>query len=253
MPLVISDVNLSHAWGKAFLEAMNPGAGKLQLLVVSVNSPDGGAVIEDVNMRQAIDAELFRLKGLSTETVATTIFPNSLWNPNADRQQLYERYLRVLPTLEKIDQRNRFGLYFGRMVAFDSNQCNQLEQVISTYKKGNHRPTALQVAIFDPNRDHSHQRRKGFPCLQQVAFTLTGDGGLAVTGFYGAQHLFERGYGNYLGLYNLGLFMSHELGLRLTQMNCVASVALAKGGDIRKSDLEDLKQIVKDTLQRLDN
>jgi hypothetical protein len=248
IPLVINDVNLSHAWGKAFLEAMKPGVKKLVVLVVSVNNPGGGAAVEDCNLRRALDGELNRLKGFDTETVATTIFPRSMWNPKSDRQKLYDRYLRILPRLERMDRRNRFGLYFGRMISFDDAKCNQLEHIISTYRKGNHRPTALQVAVFDPNRDHSDQRRKGFPCLQQVAFALTGDGGLAVTGFYGAQQLFERGYGNYLGLYNLGLFMAHELGLRLTQMNCIASVALAKGGDIRKADLQDLMQAVNEAL-----
>ena len=248
MPLLFDDANLSYAWAKAFLEAMKPGTEKVVGLVVSVNSPDGGPAIEDCDLRQALDAELLRLKGFNTETVATTIFPRSIWNPKHDREQLYDRYLRILPTLEKVDRRNRNGLYFGRMISFDSAKCNQLEHVISTYKRGNHRPTALQAAIFDPNRDHTNQRQKGFPCLQQVAFVPTGDGGLVVNGFYGAQHLFERGYGNYLGLYNLGLFMAHELGLKLIQMNCISSVALAMGGNIRKSDLQGLKRVLSEAL-----
>jgi hypothetical protein len=48
---------------------------------------------------------------------------------------------------------------------------------------------------------------------------------LVVTGFYGTQYLFERGYGNYLGLCELGQFAAQEMGLRLVRMTCVAGFA----------------------------
>lgn len=257
-PIVIADINLSHAWGRAFQELMQPGEARLTDLVVSVASVDGGPPLEDYDLRQSIDDYLFRLKGFTTETVASTIFPRSMWNVDAPREQLYERYKRALPALKKADARNANGIYFERLINFgpdekgEKEKVNQLDHIITTYKPGsragNRRPTALQAAIFDPTKDHSHQRRKGFPCLQQVAFTRQGAGGLAVTGFYGAQYLFERGYGNYLGLYNLGLFMAHELGLRFTQMNCIAATAMAKGNDINKGELTGLLTIVKDAL-----
>ena len=59
---------------------------------------------------------------------------------------------------------------------------NQLQHVIDTYKLGNHRHSALQASIFDPSRDHTNSRRRGFPCLQQVAFGVS-DGTLELTGF----------------------------------------------------------------------
>jgi hypothetical protein len=79
--------------------------------------------------------------------------------------------------------------------------------------------------------------------MQQVAFAPYGNDELAVTGFYAKQYLFERAYGNYLGLCNLGRFVAHELGLRLTKVTCVAGVATM--GNIKKRDLEDLLQELK--------
>lgn len=152
----------------------------------------------------------------------------------------------MLPTIKKADPRNRNGTYFERMIAFgsdpgesDSGKINQLEHIISTYtERGNHRRSALQASIFDPAKDHTHQRQRGFPCLHQVSFIPLENDKLAVTGFYATQYLFEKAYGNYLGLHNLGRFMAHELGLELAQLNCIASVV--KRGDPTKGSLESL-------------
>jgi len=79
----------------------------------------------------------------------------------------------------------------------------------------------------------------GFPCLHQVCFTPIGTNGcegLAVTGFYATQHIFEKAYGNYLGLYRLGHFVAHEMKLRLVRMTCIS--ASARLGNVDKSEVE---------------
>ena len=90
----------------------------------------------------------------------------------------------------------------------------------------------------------------GFPCLHQVCFTpLGGNGreGLAVTGFYATQHVFEKAYGNYLGLCRLGHFVAHEMNLRLVRMTCIA--ASARLGDVDKSEVEPLADRVRAVLK----
>jgi hypothetical protein len=237
-PVIVSGTNLSHVWARAFLEVTKPGVTMISPLVATLFNPDGLDIQEDGDIRHALDCELLRTKGFNTETVASTIFPRSFWDPAKAREELYSRYLRVLPQLMKVKKSNRYGLYFARLIAYGPYQINQLEHVIATYKRGVHRRTALQASIFDPARDHTQEARRGFPCLQHVAFAPVAGGGLAVTGFYASQYIFERGYGNYLGLCNLGRFVAHELGLRLTQMNCVA--ATAKSGDVTKRELAEL-------------
>jgi len=146
-----------------------------------------------------------------------------------------------------METHNRYGLYFERLVAFGPQKINQLDHIIQTYRGGNHRRSALQASIFDPSVDHTNQRQRGFPCMQHVIFAPYGDHELAITGFYATQHLFERAYGNYLGLCNLGRFVAHELDLHLTQMTCVAGVA--KIGNVNKGDLRDLWRKLEDIMQ----
>ena len=187
--------------------------GEIAPLSVVIRGFPDGEPMEVAPIRELLDDALGAdEKALSCHEVANTIFPNSLWNPRADRQQLYERYRRIMPRVLR-DRRNRYGVYFQRLIAFGHDAAyeggvNQLEHIIQTWHGGNHRRSALQAAIFDPRKDHTNQRMRGFPCLQQVAFAPQAPEGLAVTGFYATQYIFERAYGNYLGLCRLGRFMA---------------------------------------------
>jgi len=239
--LSIQETNLSHAWAQAFLAATT---GEILPLIVSVTGFIDNQPIEDLSIRQALDQALRRNDQFVCETVASTVFPLSLWNPAMNREQLFQRYKDVLPTLKKLEPSNKYGLYFERLIAFGTppRNINQLDHIIRTYQGGNHRRSALQASIFDPSVDHTNQRQRGFPCMQQVVFTPCGNGEMTITAFYAIQHLFEKAYGNYLGLCHLGRFMAQELGLRLTRMTCIASVA--KMGDVNKSDIQELCQAI---------
>ena len=250
-PTLIKERNLSVAWGKAFLQVYE--AKEVAPLVLVVDSLDGGDPDEDFAIRDALEGELERRGDRSCHTVANTIFPITMWNSNVGREQLFQRYLRVYPRLRRLDRANKYGLYFQRMIAFGCDNegaggHNQLDFILNTWQRGNRRRTALQASLLDPRKDHRHQRQRGFPCLQQVSFAPTGTGGLAVTGFYATQYIVERAYGNYLGLWRLGQFMAHEMGLRLEQLTCIATPAKRDGS---KSELRPLAQSVMASLERL--
>ena len=246
--LTIEEQNLSVAWARTLLSVVE--AGEIAPLTVVIRGFDSGEPMEVAPIRQLLDDALGAdTKALSCHEVANTIFPISLWNPRADRQQLYERYRRVMPRVLQ-HRRNRYGVYFQRLIAFGHDAAreggvNQLEHIIQTWHGGNHRRSALQAAIFDPSKDHTNQRMRGFPCLQQVAFAPQGSDGLAVTGFYATQYIFERAYGNYLGLCRLGRFMAQEMGKELTQVTCVASPAKR---DKTKGFLQELAREVETLL-----
>ena len=131
----------------------------------------------------------------------------------------------------------------------DKDGLNQLEHIIQTWSTGNARRTALQPAVFDPHVDHTKQRQRSFPCLQPVAFAGDGIGELSLTGFYAIQYVFERAYSNYLGLYHLDRFMTHEMGLTLSQVTCIATPAVR--GAIPKYKHRLLAQSVSATPDRL--
>jgi hypothetical protein len=237
--LTVENDNLSIAWATAMLRLLDKGIEELSPLVVTILM-DGDEPKETAEIRQALDEEL-ELHGFSScATTANTIFPKSLWVPSAGYPLLFERYTRILPQLKQCREKNRcpnqHGLYFERMVAHGAGKVNQLQHIIETYKGGNHRRSALQVSILDPAQDHTHSRQRGFPCLQQVGFAPGADG-LTVTGYYPTQNIFDRAYGNYLGLCRLGLFMAHELNLKLVRLNCF--VGVGKLEKVNKGELNE--------------
>lgn len=243
--LLPTSSNLSIAWAQAFLKVMQRGVTELSPLVVTVDDIQDGVAAENAAIRDAIDKHLKALQLQSCHTVANTIFPDSMWNANAanDADLLFERFDRAWPRLSRCRANNR-GSYFRRLTAYQPNgsedAVNQLKHIAATYKKGNHRRSALQAAIIDPTRDHNDCRQLGFPCLHQVAFAPTADDGLVVTGFYATQFLMDRAYGNYLGLCRLGRFMAKQMDLEFRRMICIASIA--QRGTPNKSALQPLEK-----------
>lgn len=58
---------------------------------------------------------------------------------------------------------------------------NQLQHVVGLLRrKPRPRKSALQLACFDPAKDHTGQPVRGFPCLQQVSVAYDDAGRLAV-------------------------------------------------------------------------
>ncbi len=222
---MIEDDSISRAWVRALSSLLVPGVDALAPLAVTVRLNGEGSPPTVPTVGEAINEALrFRSKPLSC-TTANLIFPN-IWNPSRPRHELYERYLKMIPKI-RTEPLNRYGVYFERLIAHGPEGAprNQLEYIISAYASGNHRSSALQASILDPARDHTNQRRRGFPCLQQVSFLPDPVEGLTVTGYYATQDIIDRAYGNYLGLWRLGRFVAHEINVPFGRMTCVAATA----------------------------
>ena len=137
---------------------------------------------------------------------------------------------------------NGRGLYFERMVRYGRGPCdgNQLEWILSQFgSRAGVRRSMLQAATFDPGRDHVASAQLGFPCLQQVSFEPTA-AGLVVNAFYATQQIFDKAYGNYLGLAQLGAFMAHEMKKPLARLNVMVGVAKLERITKSDSDFEPL-------------
>lgn len=236
---VISAGNLSEAWALAFLRVARSQKREVGPLVVSIDTTFG--IRERQDIRSHLDSALISAGEFAIDTVASTIFPSSLWSRDQPRAALFERYKRIWPKVKKIPA-NRRGTYFRRFTAFGETGINQLDTVLSTWEEAKeasrgHRRSALQLAVLDPNIDLVHIPRLGFPCLHQVSIVPGSDGLLSITGYYATQTMFEKAYGNYLGLANLGAFVAHELRSPLTSITCVTSMGLAGQSDtITKKD-----------------
>lgn len=265
---MIFETNLSHAWGRIFLMMMDRSDRDLAPLVVSIEGFRDSRPVEDLRIRQALDLYLTRSGKFSCDVSALTIFPYKHWN-RAGRphyKELSDWYLNhFLVRLKARDQRNRNGTYFERMIAFQGARTkngkhifetkNQLEQIIRDWHRDRQHPkrprqSALQVACFDPVKDHTGQAVRGFPCLQQVSFAYDNSGGLAINAYYPTQFIFDRAYGNYLGLGQLGCFMAHELGLHLVRLNCF--IGRPELGNVTKTKLRGLEKIVREIIFNVD-
>jgi hypothetical protein len=238
-PILIEGTNLSWVWAEAVRKIQGKRGHTLSPLVISIHDYDAaGNPHEDPAMRQDLDTLLAAENEWDIETVAFTIFPERLWRiAGGDRAKLFDIYRRAFPKYQAMNrQLNGRGLYFERLTMFPGAPCNgnQLEFIIRQYsgRKGM-RDSMLQASVFDPERDHSSSARLGFPCLQHVSFVPTRDG-LVTNAFYATQQLFNKGYGNYLGLAQLGRFVAKECGMVPARLNVY--VGVAKPERIAKTD-----------------
>jgi hypothetical protein len=243
---IIFENNLSFAWMKIFHKILNSPGKEIYSQIVSVDLNDG--LNEEWSIKEILNQELDILGVNKIETVASTIFPKSLWNPKGDRQILYNTYLESWNKFQHYRANNR-GTYFQRLIAFNivrdiAEPINQLENIIKIWASGNHRRSAFQAAILDPKVDQRNTPYLGFPCLQQVAFLPHGHNGtegLEVVGFYANQAILEKAYGNYLGLCYLGQFMAAQMNLKLIKMTCISSVLKLQNGNKPVSYFKNLE------------
>lgn len=236
MATLIEVSNLSIAWRDAFLFVFKHT--EVSPLVVSIRDFENQPP-EDDTIKTTLSGYLTKFNRSSVSTTASTIFPWTFWNPDVSREEVYSRYESILPRLTRVPA-NRRGTYFGRLINYGDEGTNQLEKILTTYENKIRRRSAFVASLFDPNLDHTGTPYLGFPCLHQVCFAQVGKGALSVTGFYAMQHLFERGYGNYLGLARLGYFVAHAMGRTLTRCTCVASVGRFASSSRTKQDLRPL-------------
>ncbi len=229
-PLLIEDTNLSRAWGRIVQHVLAGSGKKISPLIVSLTgfSPTG-EVQEDHAVRAALDEALAAEDFWDIDTVAFTIFPERYWRlAQGDRKRLFEIYDDAAPRLQAMNPRNnRRGLYFERLTRYGAGPCNgnQLEWILQQHaSRTGVRQSMYQATTFDPARDHIPDAQLGFPCLQHVSF-VPASSGLIMNAFYATQQLFDKAYGNYLGLCQLGAFMAHEMSMPLARLNVTVGVA----------------------------
>lgn len=227
-PLLIDRQNLSEAWAAAFLHVIAHPGTLISPLIVSITGFKNNTISEDPTFRAAMDSALDRANEQSPHTVANTIFPESLWRlARGERKRLYQLYIDNLPRLKALaKRRNRRGFYFERLLRWSPrSDINQIEWIIERYNSSHAvRRSALQACLFDPERDHIPDAQLGFPCLQQLSFVPLGSR-LVLNAFYAKQSLFQKAYGNYLGLCRLGIFMAQQMGLEFERLNVTVGVA----------------------------
>lgn len=238
------ETNFSVAWARAFLAVSAKFGRELSPFLVSITGFHDSMIAEDEDLRHALDSVLDASGHQSIETVANTIFPESLWRRSGrNRTELFEQYLENLPDYIAMEpMKNRCGLYFARLIAFDidpatgarlphmpieltAHKGNQLEFIISKWQDGRQRRGMFQACVFDPVRDHTGAAQQPFPCLQHISLVPDERSGtLSLNAFYATQQLFTKAYGNWLGLARLAAFLAHEMGLHFDRLTCFVGI-----------------------------
>lgn len=258
-PRTIVGSGLSEVWARAFLHVVD--GGDSDCLIVAIRDFSGDLPSVDPRIADALDATLRTAEIPTIRQTALTLVPYDRWirTGKPDVAELSQWYLqKLLPRLKARCAQNRRGTYFERLISYSGTRINdgeagmvsvnQLAFVVSLWKRGveqGHRPrqSALQLSCFDPAKDHTGAPRAGFPCLQQISLTYSGPGTLEVNAFYPTEYLFDRAYGNYLGLCQLGHLLAHEMGVRFSAFTCF--IARPQIGSKCKGALADLIQVIK--------
>jgi len=242
---------------------MDARISPLSPAVLSIEWSSGDLPPEDPRIRTALDASLKQTIKRSCSSTASTIFPYRPWVRQgrpacSDFCAWYlDEYLPRHKARVKFAGGKISETYFERMIAFGASheqdgtctgkfveQLNHISRIWHRDAAKGRRPrrSALQVSCFDPAKDHTGSALSGFPCLQQVSFSYGDTGTLAVNAYYPTQYVFDRAYGNYLGLCHLGHFMANELRLKLVRLNCF--IGHPELGNVQKLKLRELEQTV---------
>lgn len=238
-PLLLTGKSVSEVYAKILIHILDHPGREIAPLVLSIDGFDQGYDIpEDLLVRTTLDALLKSKNKIDVEDVAYTIFPQRLWKmAQGDRAKLFQFYKMAFPFYQAHNRKvNGRGLYFERLTMYGRGPCegNQLEWMLGQYEnRQGVRRSMWQATTFDPGRDHNATALLGFPCLQHVSFVPTA-AGLVANAFYATQQLFDKAYGNYLGLAQLGAFIAHEMGIPLARLN--VNVGVAKLERITKTD-----------------
>jgi hypothetical protein len=237
--MVIEGHSVSEAYARMLLQILAHSGSEIAPLVLSVDGfgADYG-IPEDAQVRAEMDKLLAAKGKRDVEDVAFTIFPQRLWQmAQGSRAKLFEFYKMAFPFYRAQNrQSNGRGLYFERLTMYGRGPCdgNQLEWILSQYEsRPGVRRSMWQATTFDPGRDHDATAQLGFPCLQHVSFVPT-KAGLVANAFYATQQVFDKAYGNYLGLAQLSAFMAQQMKLPLARLN--VTVGVAKLERISKTD-----------------
>lgn len=220
--------------------------------VVRITDPTA----DDTGFRADLDRLRIARKHEPIETVASTLFPAALAAQAGDHAGLVARYRAAYPRLKRYPG-NAHGTYFGRLVAYPGAKRSEIDQVgkiISRLRKqaaGRGPMTAAYEAnlahpddvpaealVHAADRDNLY---RGFPCLNHCSFQLDRDGRVHGVALYRSQYMFERAYGNYLGLGRLLAYIADQAGLSPGTLTVLAGYAHLEGPII------DIRPLLSDT------
>ncbi|WP_410597241.1 hypothetical protein [Amycolatopsis sp. lyj-23] len=262
---VLRGQHCGQVWSQASDLLLAERDRKLLHLIVEIAEPG----VEDPAFRAIVDELLARRGYDPVQTVVNTVFPAALAASSSTPERLAQRYRSMYDRIKAERKINRFGTYFGRLVAHPTQKgpVDQLNRIINRLRmyghNGNHVATAYEGAIDVPEprteesevpgtsdglsseeatddlgacifNAYTDSMPLGFPCLSHVSFQHTGNR-LNAVALYRSQYMVQRGYGNYLALGMLLRYIAEAAGFLPGTLTVITGQAEAEGaaGDLR--------------------
>jgi len=226
-PIIICEDSFQIAWARAIV-MLKEHKWKAWNVVVQVNAP----AIFDVEIDSLLVEFARHHKIITPKHVAHTIFPQTFYKSDIDREQLYAKYWRFFEKVSQKSQKHGWGTYFERMISYNtsSGKIDQLGSIIDNINNRDIVYGAANVMVIPyPHRDRN--KIMGAPCLNYITVQVEKDSGVIgqkkinLMAVYRNHDFTKRTYGNYLGLCNLLKYISSETNSATGMLTCVSSHA----------------------------
>ncbi|RUU14181.1 hypothetical protein EOD23_01965 [Mesorhizobium sp. USDA-HM6] len=211
-------------------------------MVIDIANPVVGA--DRQNPKIAVIESFLSNTGKSVETVANTIFPQSLYF-RYGAPEFFDVFKDKV--LGKVRRNERWsGYYFERMIQLpgaSDNLPNPLWDVVQRIRDPNVKAlNKFELAIFDPLRDVDASPYGG-QCLSFLSFKLMPSTPkvLSLTVMYRNHFYIEKLLGNLLGLGRLMNFVARETGVTVGNLTVISTHAeIDQPGQSKRSDIDYL-------------
>ena len=252
MAIFVEAENISTAWVEALDRLVAAGGEAVNLTVVIADPTAEASEIRTVVDTFVEERRRARRRSVETvESVANTIFPQSLYIERLGEDAEAHLYEMERSGRGVSRRRNPYGTYFERMVAWPDGRArrgesvetfNQLDQALTRLrrlrKQGTRRGNQFEVGLACPADDAiampvvvpgRDTLTIGFPCLSHVSLSLQ-QGVVHMTALYRNHDFIKRAYGNYVGLGRMLRFVAQQSGWPMGELECVSASATALGG-----------------------
>ena len=239
--------NLSLAWLEAVTRMHTAREEKAVHLVLRIADPTA-EVLKIREMAQQLitdqnEAHPGRPPKYDILSTRNTMFPATWASRHTEPAELAAYYCERYPRLRQ-HPHNRFGTYFGRIVAYprgedkhaSATHSDQLSNLVHKIRselsgQGGAKSSRYELNIFSEQHDTNTM---SFPCMSHLSFHLH-EGRLHQQAVYRNEYLVGRAYGNYLGLAQLQQYIAIACGIGVGEfIVSVGHVELdANRGEIR--------------------
>lgn len=230
----------ASAWLEAVKQVDAQHGHEAHNVIIDVVDPTAGSTLGHPVV--ACVDQFLAERGKTVQTIANTIFPQTLYERYGYPAFIGKFHERVLP---KVRSNSRWsGYYFERMTSMPKvggGTLDQLSREIERMRR-NSSLDKHEISLFDPERDVTGSVYGG-QCLSFLSFHLVAGSArtLLLTAQYRNHYYIEKLLGNLIGLGRLMAFMARETGAKVGSLTVLSTHAQI---DTPKATRQDIKALL---------